>query len=35
MLSPREIALGKDNRAIHAEPHFSNGRVKIGRYALD
>jgi hypothetical protein len=39
-LNPREIdvkfvVLGKDNRAIHAEPHVSGGRVRIGRYALD
>jgi hypothetical protein len=39
-LNPREIdakfvMLGKDNRALHAEPHVSGGRVKIGRSALD
>jgi hypothetical protein len=39
-LNPREIdakfvMLGKDNRALHAEPHVSNGRVKIGWSALD
>ena len=39
-LSPREIdakfvTLGKDNRALAAEPHVTAGRVKIGRSALD
>jgi hypothetical protein len=39
-LNPREIktewvALGKDNRALRAEPHVTSGRVKIGRHALD
>jgi hypothetical protein len=29
------VALGKDDRALRAEPHFTGGRVKIGRYALD
>jgi hypothetical protein len=38
--NPQEIAtelvvLGKDNRALCAEPHFTSGRVKIGRSALD
>jgi hypothetical protein len=38
-LNPREIdskfaALGKDNRALAAEPHATAGRVKIGRSAL-
>jgi hypothetical protein len=39
-LHPNEIdsefvSWGKDNRALHAEPHFLGGRVKIGRHALD
>jgi hypothetical protein len=39
-LAPHEIKtefvmLGKDNRALHAEPHFLGQRVKIGRHALD
>jgi hypothetical protein len=38
--SPTEIpsefvVLGKDNRALHAEPHFLADRVKIGRAALE
>ena len=38
-LNPREIdtkfvVLGKDNRALAAEPHVTAGRVKIGRSAL-
>ena len=38
--SPNEIPseyvmLGKDNRALHVEPHFLANRVKIGRSALD
>jgi hypothetical protein len=29
------VTLGKDNRALAAEPHFNAGRIKIGRYAFD
>jgi hypothetical protein len=39
-LNPHEIdsafvALGKDNRALHAEPHVSGGRVRVAKAALD
>jgi hypothetical protein len=39
-LNPQEVdmalvALGKDNRALRAEPHVSDGRVKIGKTALE
>jgi hypothetical protein len=39
-LNPNEISfdfvmLGKDNRALAAEPHVTGGSVKIARSALD
>jgi hypothetical protein len=29
------VAMGKDGRAVHVEPHFAGSRVRIGRHALD
>jgi hypothetical protein len=34
-ISGEFVSWGKDNRALHAEPHFLANRVKIGRHALD